>query len=414
MKAKEIKVHMDLDGGTRLVGRLWIHGRDRRESASFDYAREWKRFPGCFPLEPALFVGEGAYHTHKALFGAIGDSAPDRWGRNLMQRLEARAARNEGRSPRHLAESDFLLRVSDFARLGALRFSISGTDFLATEEEAVIPPRVALPKLLAASERLIVQGDDFDDLQDLAAPGSSLGGARPKAVVVDNDRLLIAKFPSPNDGWDVVSWEYLALTMARDCGIPTPEFQRIRVMGKPVLLLDRFDRAGGRRIHFLSAMSMLNALDGELRSYLEVADVLSAYGASAGEDLKDLWSRMVLNILISNVDDHLRNHGFLFAGQAGWRLSPIYDLEPTPAFVKARELSTCISLDDATASLELAMEVASHFGLDLKAAKARAGAIAHVVKSWASRAGGMGIPKAEVDFMASAFDHAELGAALKY
>jgi serine/threonine-protein kinase HipA len=191
--SKEISVHIDLDGQVHLMGTLWIHDRNRRESASFEYSPEWRTSPDSFALEPSLLLGQGTYHTEKALFGAIGDSAPDRWGRNLMKRLEAQTAKREGRSTRRLKESDYLLMVNDFARLGALRFSIKGSDFLAPSDKDIIPPIIALPRLLEASEKFMANKEDFKDLRDLFEPGSSLGGARPKAVVTENDELFIAK-----------------------------------------------------------------------------------------------------------------------------------------------------------------------------------------------------------------------------
>ena len=179
----------------------------------------------------------------------------------------------------------------------------------------------------------------------MALSGSSLGGARPKAAVLDADaNLLIAKFPSPKDEWDVELWEFLSLRMARNAGIPVPGFRLEKVLGKNVLLLERFDRREKQiRVPFLSAMSMLGASDGDTRSYIEIGEALKEHGAGASEDLADLWRRMVFNIMISNVDDHLRNHGFLYEGVSGWRLSPVYDLEPTPEHVKARVLRWLVS-----------------------------------------------------------------------
>jgi serine/threonine-protein kinase HipA len=410
--AKEISVHVNLKGKTHFVGRLWIHTGKQGESASFEYSREWRKSPDSFALEPTLKLGEGSFHTPKgkSLFGSIGDSAPDRWGRVLMKRLEARNAKEEKRARRLLHDSDYLLMVNDFARQGALRFAEKeGGPFLATDTDAAIPPMVEIGRLLAASDRILENKELDQDIKDLVTPGASLGGARPKASIVDTDgKLMIAKFPSINDEWDVELWEYLAFRMAAKAGIPTPDVRLEKVGGRNVLLLDRFDRQDVKRIPFLSAMSMLGYSDGDRGSYLEIAEVLGQHGASTTEDLKDLWRRIVFNIMVSNVDDHLRNHGFLYAGSAGWRLSPIYDLEPTPEHEKPRVLHTFIDLDDGTASLELAYSVVEEFGLKLTDAKAIAKDVATATKTWAKDAAQLGASKDEIELMRSAFDHEDL------
>jgi serine/threonine-protein kinase HipA len=305
--------------------------------------------------------------------------------------------------------------VNDRARQGALRFAEQeGAPFLATDTEAIIPPIVELGRLLAASERILENKELDQDILDLVAPGASLGGARPKASIVDTDgKLMIAKFPSPKDEWDVELWEYLAFQMAKKAGIPTPNVRLEKIGGKNVLLLDRFDRNGEERIPFLSAMSMLGYSDGDHGSYLEIGEALSEHGASTSEDLKDLWRRIVFNIMVSNVDDHLRNHGFLYAGSAGWRLSPLYDLEPTPEHEKPRILHTLIDLDDGTASLDLAYSVIEEFGLEFKDAKSIAKSVANATKTWANDAARLGASKDEIEMMRSAFDHDDLKQGLK-
>lgn len=405
---KEISVHIDLKGKPYFVGRLWVHERHGRENATFEYAKEWLTSPLRFPIEPLLSMGEGKYHTPKALFGSMGDSAPDRWGRVLLDRMEARTAVWEGRRARKLQESDYLLKVNDLARQGALRFSQGSGPFLAVQSDYSIPPLMHLGKLLSASNRVLTNSEKDQDLKDITQPGSSLGGARPKAVVFDNqNHLLIAKFPSPQDEWDVELWEFLSLRLAGKAGIPVPPFQMVRVAGQTVLLLHRFDRrAQGVRVPFLSAMSMLGAEDGEKgRSYVEIADVLVEYGSKPTQDLKDLWRRIVFNIMISNVDDHLRNHGFLYDGMSGWRLSPLYDLEPTPAHKKARMLQTNIVRYNNAASLDLALEVIDTFGLKLAEAKKIANRVALSVKDWHNEASRCGISRHEIEMMRSAFEH---------
>ncbi|GFM38616.1 phosphatidylinositol kinase [Desulfovibrio psychrotolerans] len=366
-----------------------------------------------FSLEPYLKVGEGTFASPqgKALFGSIGDSAPDRWGRVLMERREARQARLENRAPRHLLDSDYLLLVSDTARQGALRFSLTKEGpFLASDADTAIPPIINLGRLLEASTRVLNRQEVDEDIRDLVNPGASLGGARPKASVFGTDgRLRIAKFSSPHDRWNVVVWEYVCLQMAAQAGITTSGHRLEKVGEANVLILERFDRTGGgHRIPYLSAMSMLNYSDGEHGSYLELAEILRENGAAAEADLKELWRRLVFNIMVSNVDDHLRNHGFLYAGSDGWRLSPVFDLEATPTSEKARTLHTTIDMYDGTASLELALEVAQDFGLDLNTARGIAKEVAKATSRWNVLASRCGITPNEIEFMRSAFVHDDL------
>jgi serine/threonine-protein kinase HipA len=413
---KEVLVYVDLGGTHLLVGWLWTRIRKDRESATFEYDKSWLAHPERFSLEPALKLGPGPFHTpsDKPLFGAIGDSAPDRWGRVLMRRAERRRAEREGQTARTLRESDYLLMVDDEARLGALRFTDrEGGPFLAEYGPAKIPPLIELPRLLSAAERALGDTDTDEDLRLLLAPGSSLGGARPKASVRDRDgHLAIAKFPNKGDEVNTVLWEAVALTLAENSGIAVSSWRIETVADKPVLLLRRFDREGRTRLPFLSAMSMLDAKDNEARSYLEFVDVLRQHGAAPKQDMHALWRRIVFSILISNTDDHLRNHGFLWTGPAGWRLSPAYDLNPVPIDIKPRVLTTGIDLEDGTASLKLALEVAPYFELSSDEARAIAAHIGQAVAKWRQVALKVGLKAAEIDRMASAFEHADLSAAV--
>ncbi|NDJ13530.1 MAG: type II toxin-antitoxin system HipA family toxin [Acidobacteriia bacterium] len=412
----EVFVYLDLQGTPQLVGRLWMRARRDRESATFEYDETWLAHPERFSLEPALMLGPGPFHTpsDQPLFGAIGDSAPDRWGRVLMRRAERRRAESERQTPRTLREIDYLLMVDDEARMGALRFARqAGGQFLAPYGSRRIPPLIELPRLLSAAEHALNGVDTEEDLRLLLAPGSSLGGARPKASIRDRDgNLAIAKFPSKGDEINTVLWEGLALTLAAKAGIAVPVWRIETVVGESVLILRRFDRHAGSRLPFLSAMSMLGAKDNEPRSYLEFVDILRRHGAAPQEDMKSLWRRIVFSILISNTDDHLRNHGFLWAGPAGWRLSPAYDLNPVPADVKPRILSTAIDLEDGTASLKLAFEVASYFELSSRQARSVASEVGRAVATWRNEAGRLGLGAAEIHRMASAFEHDDLKVAL--
>jgi serine/threonine-protein kinase HipA len=413
----EALVYVELAGSPHLVGRLWARARKDKESATFEYDKTWLEHKERFSLEPALRLGPGPFHTAAdvPMFGAIGDSTPDRWGRALMRRMERKLAERERRAPRTLQEMDFLLLVDDEGRLGALRFAErEGGPFLREAGVKRIPPVVELPKLLAAAQRVIDEKETDEDLRLLLAPGSSLGGARPKASVREkNGSLAIAKFPRKDDEVNTVVWEAIAFALAKKAGIAIPSARLETIAKKPVLILERFDRAAARRIPFLSAMSMLGAKDNETRSYLEIVDALRQHGATPKEDMEALWRRMVFNILISNTDDHMRNHGFLYEGQRGWRLSPAYDLNPMPVDIKPRVLSTAINEDDTTASLPLAMEVADYFSLNAAKAKVIAKEVGKSVSGWRSEALRRGIKKTEIDRMASAFEHEDLESAIK-
>ncbi len=223
-------------------------------------------------------------------------------------------------------------------------------------------------------------------------------------------QLAIAKFPHRDDDYDHVRWEAVALSLA-DAGLAVPQWRLEDVGGKSALLLRRFDRRGGVRIPFLSAMSMLGAQDNEQHSYLEFVDALRLYGAAPKEDMRALWRQIVFSILISNTDDHLRNHGFLYAGPDGWRLAPAYDLNPVPTDIKPRVLTTAIDVDDNTASLRLALSVAGYFELKDKEATAIAAEVGRAVSGWRARAAQLGLTKAQIDRMASAFEHEDLRAA---
>ncbi len=412
---REVLVFVDLRGAPHLVGRLWARVRKERENATFEYDRGWLAHPERFSLEPALKLGPGPFHTasDKPLFGAIGDSAPDRWGRVLMRRAERRRAEREGQAPRTVREIDYLLLVDDEARQGALRFAErEGGPFLNDQAPAKIPPLIELPRLLSAAEHVLDDRDSDEDLRLLLAPGSSLGGARPKASVRDRDgHLAIAKFPNKGDEVNAVLWEAVALTLAAKSGIPVPAWRLESVAGRPVLLLRRFDRDYAIRVPFVSAMSMLDARDGEARSYLEFVDILRQHGAAPKEDMHALWRRIVFSILISNTDDHLRNHGFLWAGPAGWRLSPAYDLNPVPVDIKPRVLTTAIYLDDSTASLKLALSVAGYFELTPSEERRIAAEVGRAVGAWRRVAAKLGLSRGEIDRMASAFEHEDLAAA---
>ncbi|MEX0692273.1 MAG: HipA domain-containing protein [Gemmatimonadales bacterium] len=407
--ARGAEVYVALGDRTVRVGRLVAVSSSRGERAGFEYDPLWLAAPERYALEPALMLGAGPYYppADRALFGAFGDSAPDRWGRTLLLRAERRRAARDGGSARALHELDFLLGVLDEARPGALRFTaLGGGPWLA--EGPAIPPLVALRRLVAAADRVETGDDTEEDLALLLAPGSSLGGARPKASVREPDgALALAKFPRPGDLWSVVVWEAVALELARRAGVTVAPSRLVSVGGRRVLVVARFDRRGAHRVPFLSAMTLLGARDHDpaAPSYPDLADALRRHGAQATDDVRQLWRRMVFNVLIANTDDHLRNHGVLYAGQDGWVLSPAYDLNPVPADVGPRELTTPLTYDgDRTADVEIAFTSLEAFALTRDAASTIVAEVRRAVAGWRAVARGLGCSAAECDRMASAFE----------
>lgn len=407
MSDKKILVYISLSNENYFVGTLWSHFNRGRETSDFEYSKDWLKNPKAFSLEPALFLGAGKQVNPRQipLFGSFGDSAPDTWGRILMRRYEAQIAKDENRSPRTLNEIDYLLYVNDYARQGALRFRTEdNNDFLFPGNLKSIPPLVNLTKLLAATEKVVDFEERNSDLQLLLAPGSSLGGARPKASVIDKDgNLCIAKFPKKDDYTNNVLWEAVALTLAKNCGLNIQEWSLHKAGKKNVIVLKRFDRNGNTRIPFLSAMSMLNAIDNDSQthSYLDIADAIRQNGATPKEDLKELWKRIVFSILISNTDDHLRNHGFLYVNEAGWKLSPLYDVNPSCD--NKNVLSTYITETDNSQSLDLALEVCEYFEISIENAKTIISDMKNKIKNWKTVAKQFGLSKSEIDKMEVAF-----------
>lgn len=409
------EVHLDLYGYTRPIGLARSNRVRGAETTMFEYDRTWLEDADRYSLEPALALTRGAFAPSAGLatFGSIGDSAPDTWGRRLMQRSERRNAERDGRAVHTLAESDYLLGVADETRLGALRFRWAGEKQFQAPIRAGVPALIELGRLLQITERILRDEETDEDLQLIFAPGSSLGGARPKASVVDqHGHLSIAKFPKENDDYSMETWEEIALRLAGQAGIATALHELIDVAGKKVMLSRRFDRDGAVRVPFLSAMAMMGAKDGERGSYPEIVDALAKHGAQGKTDAHALYRRVVFSVLISNVDDHLRNHGFLRLGKAGWLLSPAYDLNPVPTDIKARVLSTNIDLDEGTCSLDLLEKASEFFALTLAQARGVIKEVAAVTATWRETAKAAGARSAEINRMASAFEHEDLKRAL--
>ena len=405
----EVTLHIHFAKQLRLLGRLWLRSGAGTESASFEYADSWRAFPQAFAMDPSTPLTRGGFHTEKGrkVFAFLSDCMPDRWGRTILLRQERRRAMHTEESPKTLLEADFLLGVNDAARQGALRFSLPGARSARPCGGQSVPSLHTLGRLLAASTRLQTQRESDEDLLLLLDPGSSLGGARPKAAVLDaRGTLWIAKFPAPQDEWDVPLWEYVSLSLAKESGLRVPAFRLEKVDQKNVLLVERFDRAGTERIPFASAMTLLHFRDGDHGSYMEIAEIARRDGARPETDVKELWGRMVFNAMTSNVDDHLRNHGFLRCPN-GWRLSPVYDLESSPSPYKPQFQHTAVYPEKSALRLDEAFEEAlaasEEFGLSLNEARSVMRRLLVAGEKWISVARAARASKAEVEIMASAF-----------
>lgn len=405
----EVTVHI---GGRELVaGTLWIHERGG-QTATFRYADAYLASPDSYAIDPALPKSSGVFHTPpgKAMFNAFADSAPDRWGENLMRRAERERTRATTQTPRALVMADFLLGVRDDVRQGAIRFRQPGTSHYHSQHEHAVPRLIELPKLLRAIDHLDAENPADRDLVDLIEAGSSLGGARPKAAVIDAaGRLAIAKFPrTGSDEWDVAGWEEVQLRLARHAGLSVAESELATIAGRHVLIVDRFDRRNAGRTGFTSALTMLEASDGDQRSYLEIAEAIELHSPRPTADLRELYRRVVFSILTANTDDHLRNHAFL-RERRGWALSPAYDLNPNPH--STGRLSTAIDLDDPTASVETALSVCGYFRLSSADARTLITNIEHATASWQQEAVALGLPRQQLDLMTGAYENPQRQAA---
>ncbi|WP_409967493.1 HipA domain-containing protein [Bengtsoniella intestinalis] len=395
-----------------LMGRLYISFIRGQENFAFEYDKEWlSNYEATQSLDPDLGLYNGRQYAplDKRLFGLFADSCPDRWGRVLMKRKEAADARAEKRKPRQLTDLDYLLGVYDASRMGGLRFSLEeGGAFLSDDQRLATPPWINLRTLEQASLAFEQDESGLESqwLNQLLAPGSSLGGARPKASVVDTEGgLWIAKFPSKHDEYNSGAWEKVVHDLAKLCGLDVPE-SKLETFSKTgsTFLVKRFDRNGQRRKHFSSAMTMLGKTDGasgdDGSGYLDIAAFIRSHGASPTTDLQELWRRIVFNMAVSNTDDHLRNHGFLLEKQ-GWRLSPLFDVNPIPY---GNRLSLNVSEYDNTIDLNLAREVAPYFALSEEEAEKAASEICKTVsENWERLAIQYSLSRGAIEYMRPAF-----------
>lgn len=345
----------------QLIGYLFIDKENGNTISSFEYDQEWLK-NNSIVLDPEIELYPGRQYSDKGLFGFLKDISPDRWGRTLLDRAEIQIANKENRRPRTLDDSDYLLGISDKLRSGGIRIASEGNNYI-SNNDFTIPPISSLRAIEDISYKFENSISEIQDetLKMLLNSGSSLGGARPKANVVDEKgEYWIAKFPSKNDEYDVEAFEALSLDLASLCEINVPPF-RLEKFNKrgSTLLVKRFDRIGDERIHFASAMNLLSKNDGENASYLDIADAIAKYSNNTKEDLKELYKRMVFNICISNTDDHLRNHGFLLNDRY-WRLSPVFDINPS---IYGDSLSLSIDGFNSEMSLDRTLSVANIFML---------------------------------------------------
>jgi serine/threonine-protein kinase HipA len=396
-----------------LMGYLNAQSARGKEIFSFEFSQNWLNSSGALILDPDLQFYSGRQYADSAKnnFGIFLDSSPDRWGRQLMRRREAIRARRESRPARQLTESDYLLEVHDETRMGALRFKLDESGgFVSHDSEMPAPPWKSLRELESACRHYeeANQSDDEHDkwLAMLLAPGSSLGGARPKANVMDNDgNLWIAKFPSRADSVNTGAWEMVAHELAGHSGLKITECRLEQFSGHgSTFLTRRFDRKADKRIHFASAMTLLGRTDVDNYatgcSYLDLAQFIMRHGANPDEDLEELWRRIVFNIAISNTDDHLRNHGFLLTPQ-GWTLAPAYDINPSP---HSNGLTLNISMEDNSLDFELALSIAPQFRVNIEQAETTVKTIKNAVASWRETAQKLKISRLEIENMAPAFN----------
>lgn len=413
--AKQIHVYADwLElGGLKKVGVLKAGQLRGKEVFSFSYHKEWLESGLAILLDPdlGLFIGPQFIRDDKPNFGLFMDSSPDRWGRVLMERREVFISRKEGRRPLPLMESDYLLGVFDLHRMGGLRFKLAEDGpFLHADSTMAAPPLTSLRTLEEASLQLEKE-DAIEDpafahwLNLLIAPGSSLGGARPKASVMDpKGQLWIAKFPSRKDDHDMGGWEMVVNDMAIKAGLRVAEGMAKRfTQDSHTFLTKRFDRVGSARLHFASAMTLLGYADGANAttgvSYLHLAEFIMRHGASPDLDMEELWRRIVFYIFTGNTDDHLRNHGFLLTSK-GWQLSPAFDINPVPL---STGLTLNISEHSNALDVDLAREVAEQFRVDAKRRETIIAEVSGVVSHWHQVATKFGISRGEMQKMEAAF-----------
>lgn len=408
----DIYVYADWIGLSQptLVGILSAHQAKGRKAFSFEYDKEWLKRKEQRLIDPDIqFYPGQQFPNNKENFGVFLDSMPDTWGRTLMKRREAQLAKVNGAKAKTLYDIDFLLGVYDETRMGAFRFKLDPNgDFLDNDTEKSTPPWSTVREL----QQAVVHYENYEEneainkwLKLLIAPGSSLGGARPKANILDeNNELWIAKFPSKNDTIDKAAWEFLTYKLAINAGVEMAECRMEKVNGQyHTFFTKRFDRVGTDRSHFSSAMTMTGNNEDTIRdnpaSYLDIVEFIQDNGYRVDENLAQLWRRIVFNIAVSNTDDHLRNHGFILNDE-GWQLSPAYDLNPS---IDKDGLALNIDMHNNALNFELAKSVGEYFRLNDRQMESIIAEVLTVVKDWEFLAKEIGISRAEQELMRSVF-----------
>ncbi len=412
---KLIYVYADfLQFHDELVGTIYVSQTRGREFYSFEYASSWLE-KGYMSLDPdiQLYKGRQYINDEKKIFGVFGDSCPDRWGKKLMNRREELRARKAQERPKKLLESDYLLGVYDEARMGGLRFKLdSDGEYMSNDKDYATPPWTSLRELEQSSIAFENDDNKLDErwIKQLLAPGSSLGGARPKASVLAPDgSLWIAKFPSKHDDFDSGAWEMVVHELAVGCGLNVPE-ARAEKFSKfgTTFLVKRFDRNENNRIHFSSAMTMLRKTDGanstDGSSYLDIVSFIKSNGSKPKSDLQELWTRIVFSMAVSNTDDHFRNHGFILTDD-GWELSPMYDVNPD---IYGEFLSLNVDSDNSIIDFQLAIDAAKYYGVTEQDATGIVDSIRENVRNnWRLLAKKYGINRSEIERMNVAFRECE-------
>ncbi|WP_159730315.1 type II toxin-antitoxin system HipA family toxin [Sphingobacterium sp. 18053] len=394
----------------KLIGILSAHFAKGKKAFSFEYDKIWLKSEQLQILDPEIqFFSGTQYASEKGNFGIFLDSMPDTWGRTLMKRREAQLAKERDEKPPFLYDIDYLLGVYDESRMGALRFKTSKDGpFLDDNNQKPTPPWSSVRELQHAADRL-ENDKSNDDLKEwltiLMAPGSSLGGARPKANILDdNNELWIAQFPSKNDIFNKGAWEFLSYQLAIGAGIKMAPSKMEKIAENyHTFFTKRFDREKKDRIHFASAMTMTGNNEDTIRdnpaSYLEIAEFIQTNGTMIEENLQQLWRRIVFNIAISNTDDHLRNHGFILTDE-GWILSPAYDLNPS---IEKDGLSLNIDMENNALDFDLAISVGDFFRLDQTQMNSIVAEVLESVNQWENVADKIGISRVEKELMSRAF-----------
>ena len=412
---KLIYVYADfLQFHNELVGTIYVSQTRGREFYSFEYASSWLE-KGYMSLDPdiQLYKGRQYINDEKKIFGVFGDSCPDRWGKKLMNRREELRARKAQERPRKLLESEYLLGVYDEARMGGLRFKLdSDGEYMSNDKDYATPPWTSLRELEQSSIAFENDDNKLDErwIKQLLAPGSSLGGARPKASVLAPDgSLWIAKFPSKHDDFDSGAWEMVVHELAVECGLNVPEakVEKFSKLGT-TFLVKRFDRNENNRIHFSSAMTMLGKTDGanstDGSSYLDIVSFIKSNGSKPKSDLQELWTRIVFSMAVSNTDDHFRNHGFILTDD-GWELSPMYDVNPD---IYGEFLSLNVDSDNSIIDFQLAIDAAKYYGVTEQDATGIVDSIRENVRNnWRLLAKKYGINRSEIERMNVAFRECE-------